>query len=116
MTFDPATVAAFVDGELDDLTARRIAREAENDPALAAEIARHRVLKARLTAHFAPIAEEEPPPRLRALLVDDQVANSLADRREAGRGRLAAIHWGPVAAPTVLGVPTTAQPPAQTSG
>src|SRR3546814_10071300 len=85
MTFDPATVAAFVDGELDDLTARRIAREAENDPALAAEIARHRVLKARLTAHFAPIAEEEPPQRLRALLVDDQVDTSLADRREARR-------------------------------
>ena len=56
MSFDPATVAAFVDGELDDLTARRIAREAESDPALAAEIARHRALKARLTAHFAPVA------------------------------------------------------------
>src|SRR3546814_18487261 len=81
MTFDPATVAAFVDGELDDLTARRIARQAENDHALAAEIARPRVLKARLTAHYAHIAEEEPPQRMRSLLVDDQVDTSLADRR-----------------------------------
>src|SRR3546814_12139400 len=88
MTFDPATVAAFVDGELDDLTARRIAREAENDPALAAEIARHRVLKARLTAHFAPLAEEEPPQRLRALLVDAQVDTSL----DASRAATAARH------------------------
>ncbi|MBB5706138.1 anti-sigma factor family protein [Sphingopyxis panaciterrulae] len=104
MTFDPATVAAFVDGELDDLTARRIAREAESDPALAAEIARHRALKARLTTHFAPIAEEEPPQRLRALLVDDQVDTSLADRREARRARFAPIHWGAIAASLVLGL------------
>lgn len=40
MSFDPATIAAFVDGELDDLTARRVEREAESDAALAAEIGR----------------------------------------------------------------------------
>lgn len=104
MTFDSATVAAFVDGELDDLTARRIAREAASDPALAAEIARHRALKARLTAHFAPIVEEEPPGRLRALLVEDRVDTSLTDRRAAKRGRFAPIHWGAIAASLVLGL------------
>lgn len=104
MTFDPATVAAFVDGELDDLTARRIAREAESDPALAGEIARHRALKARLTAHFAPIAEEEPPDRLRALLVGDRVDTSLTDRRAAKRARFAPIHCGAIAASLVLGL------------
>ena len=82
MSFDPATVAAFVDGELDDLTARRIEREAANDAALAAEIARHRALKARLTGHYAPIAKEAVPERLRSLLaVDDKVDTSVADRR-----------------------------------
>ena len=40
MSFDPDTVAAYVDGELDDLTARRIEREAETAAALAADIAR----------------------------------------------------------------------------
>ncbi len=70
MSFDPATVAAYVDGELDDLTARRIEREAESDAGLAAEIARNRELRAQLTAHFAPVVEEAVPERLRALLVE----------------------------------------------
>ncbi|SEH17040.1 hypothetical protein SAMN05428974_2029 [Sphingopyxis sp. YR583] len=105
MSFDPATVAAFVDGELDDLTARRIEREAESDPALAAEIARHRALRAQLAAHYAPVAEEAVPERLRALLVPDQsVDTSIAARREAKRARVTAVHWGAIAASLVLGL------------
>jgi hypothetical protein len=105
MSFDPVTVAAFVDGELDDLAARRIEREAETDPALAAEIARHRALKAQLAAHYAPIAEEPLPERLRSLLaVDDKVDTSLADRRSSKRARFSAIHWGAIAASLVLGL------------
>lgn len=104
MSFDPAMVAAFVDGELDDLMARRIEREAEKDAALAAEIARHRALKARLAAHFAPVAEEAVPNRLRALLIDPAVDTSLADRRAARRGRFLPLHWGAVAASLALGL------------
>ena len=105
MSFDPDTVAAFVDGELDDLTMRRIEREAAIDPALAAEIARHRALKARLAAHYAPIAQEAVPERLRSLLVlGDKVDTSLADRRSAARARFGSIHWGAIAASLVLGV------------
>lgn len=104
MSFDPATVAAFVDGELDDLTARRIEREAENDPAIAAEIARHRALRAQLSAHFAPVADEPVPDRLRALLVDAGVDTSLSERREAKRARFAPAHWGAIAASLVLGL------------
>jgi hypothetical protein len=105
MSFDPATVAAFVDGELDDLTARRIEREAESDSALAAEIARHRTLKAQLTAHYAPVADEPVPERLRALLAPAAaVDTSLAARREAKRARFAAVHWGAIAASLVLGL------------
>lgn len=104
MTFDPATLAAFVDGELDDLTARRIEREAEGNPALAAEIARHRALKAKLAAHFAPIAEEVVPDRLRSLLIEPKVDTSLADRREARQARFAPVHWGAIAASLVLGL------------
>lgn len=110
MRFDPATVAAFVDGELDDLTARRIAREAEDNAALAAEIDRHRVLNARLTAHFAPVAEEPVPERLRALLVDDKVDASLAARREAKAMRFGAMQWGAVAAALVLGLTIGSHP------
>lgn len=104
MSFDPATVAAFVDGELDDLTARRVEREAESDAALAAEIARHRALKAQLAAHYAPVAAEAVPDRLRALLARDGVDTSLADRREAKRMRFAAVHWGAIAASLALGL------------
>ena len=111
MSFDPATVAAFVDGELDDLTARRVEREAESDPALAAEIARHRALKARLAAHYAPIAEEPVPERLRALLASGpSVDTSLAVRREAKRMRFAPIHWGAIAASLALGLALGLQP------
>lgn len=116
MSFDPATVAAYIDGELDDLTARRIEREAETDTALAAEIAKHRALKAQLAAHFAPIAEEPVPERLRALLATNEtVDTSLAARREAKRPRFGAIHWGAMAASLALGITVGTQPwaPAQ---
>lgn len=104
MRFDPATVAAYVDGELDDLTARRIEREAANDAGLAAEIARNRALRAQLTAHFAPVVEEAVPERLRALLVEANVDTSLAARRETKRLRFAPIHWATIAASLVLGL------------
>ncbi|HEY0596260.1 anti-sigma factor [Sphingopyxis sp.] len=104
MSFDPATIAAYVDGELDDLTARRIKREAGSDAGLAAEIARNRELRAQLTAHFAPVIEEVVPERLRALLVETNVDTSLAARRETKRLRFAPIHWATIAASLVLGL------------
>ncbi len=97
MSFDSTTIAAFVDGELDDLTTRRVEREAESDAALAAEIARHRALKAQLAA-------EAVPDRLRALLAGDSVDTSLADRRETKRRRFAPVHWGAIAASLALGL------------
>ncbi len=105
MSVDPDIIASFVDGELDDLTARRVEREAANDAALAAEIARHRALKAQLTAHYAPVAEEAVPERLRALLITaNNVDTSLSDRRAAKRSRFDAIHWGALAASLLLGL------------
>ena len=104
MSFDPDTIAAYVDGELDDLAARRIGREAEGDAALAAEIARHRALRAQLSAHFAPVVDEPVPDRLRALLIGDGIDISLSDRRKAKRARFAPAHWGVIAASLVLGL------------
>lgn len=105
MSFDPTTIAAFVDGELDDMTARRIARAAETDAALAAEIARHRALTARLAEHYAPICNERVPDRLRSLLGDlTRVDTSLADRCEARRSRFSTLHWGAIAASLLLGL------------
>lgn len=105
MSFDPETIVAFVDGELDDLTARRIARAAAGDAALAAEIARYRALRATLTAHYAPVVEEAVPDRLRALLEGNAaVDTSIAERRDRKRARFAPIHWGAIAASLVLGL------------
>jgi anti-sigma factor RsiW len=104
MSLDPDTIAAFVDGELDDLTARRIEREAESDAALAAEIARYRALTAKLSAHFAPVVDEAVPERLRALLVEGGVDISMADRRNAKHRLFAPVHWGAIAASLVFGL------------
>lgn len=105
MSFDPATVAAFVDGELDDLNMRRIERAAATDADLAAEIARYHALKARLMAHYAPVAEEVLPERLKALLaVDDKVDTSLPDRRSVRQARFNSIHWSAIAASLLLGL------------
>lgn len=106
MSVDADMIAAFVDGELDDLTARRIEREAASDPALAAEIDRHRALRARLAAHYAPIAEEPVPDRLRALLkgTGDNVDVSLDHRRAAKQARFQPVHWGALAASLMLGL------------
>ncbi len=105
MSFDPTTIAAFVDGELDDLTARRMERAAETDAALAAEITRHRALMARLAEHYAPICDEPIPDRLRSLFGDVTGVNtSLADRRETRRARFSTPHWFAIAASLVLGM------------
>ncbi len=111
MTHDNSIIAAYVDGERDDLAARRIEREAESDSALAAEIARQRALKQQLTAHFAPVLDEAVPDRLRNLLaVDEKVDVSLADRREQKRARFSPMHWGALAASLVLGLTIGLQP------
>lgn len=111
MSFDPDIVAAFVDGELDDLTARRVERDAASDTALAAEIARLRALRSQLTAHYDPIAKEAVPERLRALLVaDGKVDTSLDARRAIKRPRFEAMHWGALAASLVIGLTIGLQP------
>lgn len=109
MTPDDATIAAFVDGELDDMTARRIALAAESDADLAAAIARQRSLRSRLSAHYAPVLDEALPDRLTALLkVDEKIDDSLAARRaakaEVQRLRFAPAHWGAMAASLLLGL------------
>lgn len=109
MTHDEQAIAAFVDGELDELAARRLAQQAEQDPELAAAIARQRSLRARLSAHYAPVLEEALPDRFAALLkVDAKVDDSLAARRaakaEVQRLRFAPAHWGAMAASLLLGL------------
>jgi len=90
-TIDPELLMAYADGELSPLDAKRVERAIAADPALAREVERHRVLRARIADSFAPIAEEAVPGRLADLLETNVVA---LPRRPAPRG---ASRWREVA-------------------
>ena len=64
MTITPEQLAALADGELDDLTAVRVRREVDADPALTAELARLSGLRTLLAARFDPILTDPVPARL----------------------------------------------------
>lgn len=61
-------IIAYVDGELGPLEALRLERAMEADPAIAAQVERHRNLREAVAGHFAPVAEEPLPERLSGLL------------------------------------------------
>jgi hypothetical protein len=64
MTIQPEALIAYVDGEADADTIAAIEAEAAADPQLAAEIARHRAARDRLSAAFAGTMTEPIPDRL----------------------------------------------------
>lgn len=63
-TFDDQTLAAYVDGELDAATRTLIETAAHADPDLGARLKAQQDLKALLTGHYAPVADEPLPERL----------------------------------------------------
>ena len=73
MTIEPEMLMAYADGELDPLNAKRVERAIAGDPALAREVERHRALRQRISDSFAPIADEQVPDRLAALLKSNVV-------------------------------------------
>jgi hypothetical protein len=68
MSIEPEMLMAYADGELDPIEAKRVERAIAEDPSLDAQVEQHRALRARLGAHFAPIAEEAVPDRLAEML------------------------------------------------
>lgn len=68
MTVTPEEIAAFADGELDPRRSAQVAAAVARDPGLAAQVERHRRLKATLSARFAPVLDAPVPARLSALL------------------------------------------------
>lgn len=57
-------IAAYADGELSGADLAKVEAAIAADPALAKEVASHRLLKATLGAHFAPILDAPVPDRL----------------------------------------------------
>lgn len=113
MTFNEETVIAYVDGECDAVTARRIEKAMATDGILADRIAREQALRSRLAAHYDPVAQEPVPDRLTALLtasIESNVDNSFAgrkadeDRKRAGRQGFGIAQWGAMAATLALGI------------
>ena len=77
---------AYADGELDALAAKRVERAIAADPALAAEVEQHRMLRTMLAERFAPLAVAPVPDRLSALLQLPAVTD-LAEARAARTAR-----------------------------
>lgn len=107
MSIDPETLAAFVDGELDPVAAKRVERAVRADPELGEEIARHRQLRDRLHRAFDPIANTPPPDSMVAMLRASAKVSDIAEAHEQRRRR-AMPRWlpagGAVAAALVLGL------------
>lgn len=70
MTITPEQLAAYADGELDDLAAARVERALNEDPALAEQLEALIGLKATLSAHYDPILAEPIPDRLTAAIAE----------------------------------------------
>lgn len=94
-------LAAFADGELDEPRRAEVAEAVAADPALAADVGRHRALRDKLTAHFAPVLDQPVPESLSALLggAEARVADLAAARqRKAARG---VPRWSWIAVPAL---------------
>ncbi|MEC3910819.1 anti-sigma factor [Sphingobium sp. CR2-8] len=98
---DEAMLIALVDGELDEVNRRRVERAVAGDPALADRLAHHQRLRDLLAGHYAPVAQEAVPDRLRLLLQDSGTVTPMA--RPARRWGAWAT-GGAIAASLVLGL------------
>jgi hypothetical protein len=67
MTVSAERLMAFADGMLDPESAQEVERAIAANPALAAEVERHRALKRSLVAAYDPVLEEPAPAALTAL-------------------------------------------------
>ncbi len=103
--FDRATIAAYVDGELDLVTKRRIEKAMESDADLAELVSQEQALRSRLSAHFDPVAMEPVPDLLAALLSGN--VSSLQEHRNpkiASWYQPSVMQWGAMAASLVVGL------------
>ncbi|WP_338467435.1 zf-HC2 domain-containing protein [Novosphingobium sp. ZN18A2] len=64
MTVTREQIAAYADGELSGAELAAVEAAVEADPALAKEVVAHRLLRAQLGAHFAPVKDAPVPDRL----------------------------------------------------
>jgi len=104
MTFEPEIIMAYVDGELDLVTARRIEKAMESDTALAGRVAAERALKARLSARFDAVLGEGIPEGLATILTNVDTSLTARQARRQGRLVFGAAQLGAIAASLALGL------------
>jgi hypothetical protein len=90
---------AWLDGELDDAAAARVAARVATDPELAEEARVHRALGAQLRSAFDPLMDAPVPHRIGQSPTD---LTAVRERRAARR--IAMPQWAAIAATLVVGV------------
>ena len=86
MTISPEQLAAYADGELDEITAARVRRAVEGDPHLASDLAQLTELHNMLAARFDPILAEPVPERLSSPIEDAAKVSIDRTRQRADAG------------------------------
>lgn len=113
MNYDDATLMAYADGELDPAQRAAIAQAIQDDPNVAAAVARHQALRQDVFAAFAGTLDEPVPKRLQPAgiarvhdLAAARAAREVArqEQQQREKQRLAWPKWGALAASLAVGV------------
>jgi hypothetical protein len=105
VTISPELLAAYADGELAGEAAQAVEAEIAKNAELRAVLVTHRGLRAKLTAHFAPVAAEPVPDRLSAAVAAEPARSGVAGlAAEAGSRRASPMpprRWARIALPAL---------------
>jgi len=85
VNYDDETLMAYADGELDAVQRAEIATAADQDPALARRVEKHRALRAQVAGAFASVVDQPLPARLLSAANGDTVAVSEARAPRSGK-------------------------------
>ena len=98
---------AYLDGELGAHERETVERALAGSPTLRAEVERQQMLRSSLGVFYAPVAEEEVPERLRAILAAEPKGAEVVDfaaARERRRTPFRLPHFAAMAASLAVGV------------
>lgn len=107
MRIDDEMLMAYADGELDGDARAAIERALAGDSALRDRLEAQRRMRRALSAHYGPVASEEVPERLLALLGGEGPREGMASLAEARDRRRPARRWrqyGAIAATLAVGL------------
>ena len=107
---DDEMLMAYVDGELGPDARDAVERALAASPTLREEVQRQHMLRSSLGAFYAPVAEEEAPERLRAMLAPEAKGAEIVDfaaARDRRRPVFALPHFAAMAASLAVGVIAT---------